>query len=308
MAAIVKPPSISWFQIFKRTWKEADRDDILGRAAELSYYFFLSLFPLMICIIAFLGIFSSSGQHIHQELLVYIGKVLPGSASELLNKTLTEVSRSHSGSRVSLGLLFSLWSASAGMSAMMNALNAAYEVQERRGFVRKNAIAIGLTIATGIVMVAAVAIVVAGGATTRAFTEGLILVAVRVVEWPVAIALVLLGFAIIYFFAPDVDNQKWHWVTPGAVFGLVLWLLASVALKIYLHFFDRFSSTYGSLGAVIILLLWFYLTGISVLMGAEINTVIEDAAAKEGVPDAKEKGEKAPGYADPRRAEARGQS
>ncbi len=308
MAAIVKPPSITWFQIFKRTWKEADRDDILGRAAELSYYFFLSLFPLMICIIAFLGIFSSGGQHIHQELLVYLGKVLPGSASELVNKTLTEVSRSHSGSRVSLGLLFSLWSASAGMSAMMNALNAAYEVQERRGFLQKNVTAIGLTIATGVLMVAAVAIVVAGGASTQAFVQGLILLLLRIVEWPVAIALVLLGFAIIYFFAPDVDNQKWHWVTPGAVCGLMLWLLASLALKIYLHFFDRFSSTYGSLGAVIILLLWFYLTGISILMGAEINTVIEDAAAKEGVPDAKEKGEKAPGYADPRRTEARGQS
>ena len=121
---------------------------------------------------------------------------------------------------------------------------------------------------------------------------------IKIAQWPVAIALVLLGFALVYFFAPDVKEQKWHWITPGAIIGVALWLAASFALKIYLHFFDRYSATYGSLGAVIVLLLWFYVLGASLLFGAEINSVIEDAAAAEGHPDAKFKGEKAPAVPD----------
>jgi membrane protein len=294
MTAIVKPASISWFQVFKRTWTEATKDDVLGRSAELSYYFFLSLFPLLICVLAFLGIFSETGEHVRHELSVFLGRMLPGSASELVWNTLAVVSKSQNESRASLGLLLSLWSASAGMSAVMNTLNAAYEVQETRSFMRRNAIAIGLTIIAGALMVAAVGIVVIGVPSAEVFARGVLVVLLKIVEWPVATLLVLLGFAIIYFAGPDVKYQKWHWVTPGAIIGLILWLVASIGLKAYLHFFNSFNTMYGPLGAVIILLLWFYLTGISVLLGAEINTVIENAAAEEGVPDAKLKGEKVP--------------
>jgi membrane protein len=144
-----------------------------------------------------------------------------------------------------------------------------------------------------------VAIVLAGGPTAEAFSGGIAKMAIKILQWPVAIALVLLGFALVYFFAPDVKEQKWHWITPGAISGVALWLAVSFVLKIYLHFFDRYSATYGSLGAVIVLLLWFYVSGASLLFGAEINSVIEDAAAAEGEPEAKQKGEKAPNMPDP---------
>jgi membrane protein len=181
------------------------------------------------------------------------------------------------------------------MSAIMDTLNAEYEVHETRPFLRRNAIAIGLTMLSALLLLAAVAIVLAGGSSARAFSHGLVASLLKIAQWPVALALVLIVFALIYFFAPDVQDQKWHWVTPGAVVGLALWLAASLALKIYLHFFNSYSATYGSLGAVIILLLWFYVTGAAVLLGAEINSVLEDAAAESGEPDAKLKGEKAPG-------------
>ena len=195
---------------------------------------------------------------------------------------------------MSFGIIFSLWSASAGMSAIMDTLNAECEVSESRSFIRRSATAVGLSIACAMLMVCAVTIVLAGGSPAQAFSFETSSVLLRVAMWPIALALVLLAFTIIYYFAPDVKNQKWHWITPGAVVGLTLWLVVSLALKLYLHYFDRYSATYGSLGAVIVLLLWFYFTGASVLMGAEINSVLENAAADAGEPDVKHEGEKVP--------------
>jgi membrane protein len=291
MPPITKPAGVSWKEIVRRTFKEAREDDVLGRSAQLSYYFFLALFPMLISIISVMSVFGHADS-MRQALLGFIAAVLPGSASKLIQKTLTEVIQGAGGLKMSFGIIFSLWSASAGMSAIMDTLNAEYEVSESRSFLRRNATAIGLSIACAVLMVCAVTIVLTGGSTAQAFSVSTSSVLLRIVLWPIALALVLLGFALIYFFAPDVKDQKWHWVTPGALVGLALWLAVSLALKAYLHFFDRYSATYGSLGAVIVLLLWFYLAGASVLMGAEINSVLENAAAEAGEPDAKREGEK----------------
>ena len=297
MPALVKPPSISWAEVFKRTWREAGKDDVFGRSAQLAYYFFLALFPLLICVVTVLGVLAGKDAHVQDAVLNFLA-ILPGSAFTLIQKTLTEVDQAHATSKLSVGLIFSLWSASAGMSGMMDTLNAAYKVHERRSFIKRNAVALGLTLAVAILLIAAVAIVLAGGPTAEAFSGGIVKMVIKIAQWPVAIALVLLGFALVYFFAPDVKEQKWYWITPGAIIGVALWLAVSFALKIYLHFFDRYSAAYGSLGAVIILLLWFYVSGASLLFGAEINSVIEDAPAAEGAPDAKLRGGKAPAVPD----------
>jgi membrane protein len=290
--AIAKPQGISRKEVLRRSLKEAGRDDLLGRSAQLSYYFFLALFPMLISIIAVMSLFGHA-DYMRQTLLGFLAGILPGSASELIQKTLIEVIQGAGGLKMSLGIVFSLWSASAGMSAIMDTLNAEYEVSEGRSFIRRSATAVGLSIACAILIVCAVTIVLAGGSTPQAFSFGTSLV-LRIALWPIALALVLLAFALIYYFAPDVKDQKWHWVTPGALVGLVLWLVVSFALKLYLHYFDRYSATYGSLGAVIVLLLWFYLSGASILMGAEINSVLENAAADAGEPDAKHEGQKSP--------------
>jgi membrane protein len=147
----------------------------------------------------------------------------------------------------------------------MDALNGENRVLETRGFIRKKAIALALTVVTGVLVVAAVALVVAGGSMAEDFGHSAILtLLLRIVAWPIDIGLVLVAFALMYFFAPNVKGQRWHWVTPGVITSLVLWPVVSIGLKIYKQFFDRYSETYGSLGAVIALLLWFYLTGAAI--------------------------------------------
>jgi membrane protein len=287
-------PEISWLQILRRTWKEAGDDDVLGRSAQLSYYFFLALFPGLICVLNLIQAIAGSSDSIRTELMQFLSNALPPSAADLIQKTLTEVSHSGRASKISFSIIFSIWTASAGMSAIMDTLNAEHEVTESRGFIRKNLTAIGLTAVCAVLLLSALTIVLGGGSTVAELSSGMGKLALKIVQWPLALALVLLMLALIYFFAPDVKDQKWHWITPGAAAALSLWLIASFGLKIYLHFFNSYDATYGSLGAVIILLLWFYLTGAAVLFGAEINSVLEDAAAEQGDPEAKAKGQKVP--------------
>jgi membrane protein len=116
----------------------------------------------------------------------------------------------------------------------------------------------------------------------------------QIIQWPLVFVFILISLSLIYYFAPDLKDQNWKWVTPGALLGMALWLLVSFGFRTYLRFFNTYSTTYGSLGAVIILMLWFYLTGMAILIGGEINSIVEAAAAKKGAPDAKEQGEKSP--------------
>jgi membrane protein len=160
-------------------------------------------------------------------------------------------------------------------------------------------VAVGLTAGLSILVIAALVLVMGGGriADYLATIYGLgafFTVSWKVLQWPIALAFMLTAFAMIYFFAPDLRDQDWKWITPGSVIGVVLWLAVSFAFKGYLHFFDSYSKTYGSLGAVIVLMLWLYLTGFAVLIGGEVNSEIENAAAQKGAPDAKAKGAKSP--------------
>ncbi|HJS24708.1 MAG TPA: YihY/virulence factor BrkB family protein, partial [Pyrinomonadaceae bacterium] len=159
--------------------------------------------------------------------------------------------------------------------------------------------AIGLTVALSILIILALVLIVAGGHIGEGLASAYGLgpafqVAWKIIQWPVVLGCMIFAFALIYFLAPDFREQSWQWLTPGAALGVALWLLVSIAFRVYLSFFDSYSATYGSLGAVIILMLWLYFTGTAVLIGGEVNSEIEHAAAKQGEPDAKEKGEKAP--------------
>jgi membrane protein len=160
-------------------------------------------------------------------------------------------------------------------------------------------VSIGLTIALSVLIITALGLVVGGGRIAdwlvHAYSLGsMFAVTWKVVQWPVVLAFMVLAFALIYYFAPDVREQSWQWLTPGAALGVVIWLLVSLGFRLYLHFFNSYSKTYGSLGAVIILMLWLYFTAAAILIGGEVNAEIEHAAAEQGAPDAKEKGEKAP--------------
>ena len=304
---------LRWGDLAKRVYAETTDDDVLGRAAQLSYYFLLALFPALLFMTSLLGYFAGEDLELRSSLFKYLSAVLPGDASKLVADTVNDVTQSSGGGKLSFGILATLWAASNGMGAISESLNAAYDLKETRSWWKVRLIAVGLTLALSFLIISSLVLVLYGHdlADTVAGKFGLsaaFALTWKVIQWPIVLGFVLLAFALIYYFAPDSRDQDWKWITPGAIIGVALWLLISFAFKTYLEFFNSYSATYGSLGAVIILMLWFYFTGIAILVGGEMNSEIENEMAKQGAPDAKEKGEKAPGAGKDSGAKSKGSS
>lgn len=299
MASMWKLGNLTWKALAKRVWHEMNEDDVFGRAAQLSYFFLLALFPLLLFLMTLLGLFAEAGSELRQSLLGYLGQVMPGSATELVQKTLEEVSSQAGGGKLSFGVLAALWAASNGMGAISETLNIAYNVKESRPWWKVRLISVALTITLAILIISALTLTLYGHriADSIAASYGLseaFTLTWKIAQWPLILLFILVSFNLIYFFGPDLKDQSWRWVTPGAAIALILWLIVSFAFRLYLYFFNSYSATYGSLGALIIMMLWFYLTGLAILIGGEINSEIENAAAEAGAPDAKERGEKEP--------------
>ncbi len=269
---------VSPTEVAKRTWAEIRADDVFGRAAQLAYYFFLALFPFLIFVIASLSVFGYADRG-RAVMFQVVSRLLPGPASQLISSTFEAILRSGGPLKMSFGIVFSVWSASMGMSALLDTLNAIYRVKEKRSLVKQYAIAIGLTVGLGILIVFTVLIVVFGNDLVEGVSHGgLLSIVWNVARWPLGIAVLLFAFAITYYFAPDVANRKWHWVTPGAIAGTVLLTLVSIGLRIYLRYAGTSPDEYGPLGAVIVLLLAFYLCGIALLSGGALNGVLDGIA------------------------------
>ncbi|MGH9517671.1 MAG: YihY/virulence factor BrkB family protein [Terriglobales bacterium] len=284
-------------QLLKRIYAGIDQDNLIGRAAELAFNFVLALFPLFIFLFSLLGVFASRGTALRQNLFSYVYQVLPPDAAHVIANTLHEVMLNASNGKLTFGIVLTIWFASGGMSSMFSALNGVYEVKESRSFIKVRAISFALTIAISVLIILALIVVLSGGylADKAGAYFGLRDAAVetwKILQWPVAVAFVTLAFSTIYYFAPDLEEQHWYWITPGSIFGVLLWIAASFGFRAYLHFFNTYSRTYGSLGAVMILLMWLYVTGFAFLLGGEINAQIEHAAARRGHPEAKAPGQK----------------
>jgi len=299
MESLWKLGGLSWLNLGKRVWAEINKDDVWGRAAQLAYYFLLALFPLLIFLTATLGLMLGSGEGLRDSMFNYLSQVMPGSAFDLVKTTMNEIAASSNAGKLSFGLLATLWAASNGMGAITQALNAAYDLKESRPWWRQRLVAIALTIGLSVLVIGALLLILWGGKLADFLAAhyglgGVFTTGWKTLQWPLAFAFMVTSFALIYYFAPDVKEQKWMWLTPGSAIGVVLWLLVSFAFKLYLHYFNSYNATYGSLGAVIILMLWLYFTGLAILIGSEINSEIENAAAEAGAPDAKARGEKSP--------------
>ncbi|MEO8433420.1 MAG: YihY/virulence factor BrkB family protein [Pyrinomonadaceae bacterium] len=276
---------LKWKTLAQRAWTKINQDDVLGRSAQLSYYFLLALFPLLLFLMTLLGYFAEAGSQLRNSLLRYLSTVMPYSALQLVQTTLDEVSKARGGGKLSFGILAALWAASNGMGAISETLNIAYDVKETRSWWKVRLISVGLTVGLALLIISALVIVLLGGriADSVAAASGfgaVFIITWKILQWPIALAFLFTTFALIYYFAPNLPNPKWQWITPGSLAAVVLWLLVSLGLRAYLHFFDSYSATYGSLGALIILMLWFYLTGAAILIGGEINSEIEHAARR----------------------------
>jgi membrane protein len=263
--------------------------DLLGWAAQLAFFFLLSLFPLLLFLMLLLGYLTGDRAQLRDQLLFYLSSLAPVSASQLIATTIEETSFAKGGGKLTVGLLAALWAASGGMRAMSKALNVAYGVRENRSWWHERLLALGLTLALGALIVVALTLLLYGSdiaeqiAAAFGLDEAFTLLW-KLVQYPVAVLFVLLAFNAIYHFAPNIKGKRWKWLTPGALIGVALWLIVSIAFRQYLRQFSLIKTTYGSFGAVIALMLWCYLTGIVILIGGAVNAVInsarQDVAAK----------------------------
>lgn len=279
-------------ELAKRVWNRSNEDDIFGRSAELAYYFFLALFPALILATATLGLVVRPGNHLHDSLLDYVAVTVPVPVYHLVEKTIDEAALATSGTKLIFGLLGALWSATYGMAAAEDTLNVVFQVKERRPYWKKRLIALVLTVVSSLLALIALLVVLCGDKLASLAGSLLNLApgavsAIKLVQLPIPFFFLSLVFAVTYDFAPDLRERRWEWLTPGSLIGIVLWVLASVGLRMYLEYFNNYSKTYGSMGAVIILLTWFYVSGMVLLLGAEINAVIQHAAVQ-ALPNASE--------------------
>jgi membrane protein len=282
---------LTWTQLVKQTAGEINKDDVLGLAAQLAYYFLLALVPAIVCVLAFTSFLPPDSL---QNLIASLSGFVPPDVVQILRDQLLSLSEGGHSGIFTFGLLVALWSSSAAMVGIISALNTAYDIEEARPWWKVRLTAILLTLGVAVFVVMAFALVMIGPSfidriasmvglgPAFAFTWNLL-------RWPIALALVALCIGLVYYFAPDAE-QDWEWITPGAVLATVLWLIASLGFKFYVSNFADYNESYGSLGGVIILMLWFYISALAVLTGAEMNAEIEHAS-----PHGKDPGEKVPG-------------
>ena len=260
-------------------------DDLLGRASELAFNFLLALFPLLLFILALFGLFASHSYQLQNTLLYYFSHFLPPLAFRLLKGSMIELAGNATGGKLTVGIVLALWFASSGMTSMISTLNATYRARESRSWFKIRILALGLTLAISALLLVSLLIVLVGGRfvdwigaelhltfVVTAFWKGL--------QWAAALLFVALSFSLIYYCGPSMGKRHWHWNTPGSVVGGFLWFAVSAAFRGYLHFFNTYTATYGSLGAVMVLLVWLYVTGFAFLVGGKINAEIDQAAVR----------------------------
>jgi membrane protein len=291
MLARLRVP-LSWREILRRTFDEAFfKDNCLGMSAQLAYYFFFALFPALLVVLALASQFSTDPEFIDNMFLL-LGGFVPPEGLRIITEQLVKI-RENQGGLLTIGMLTAIWSSSAAMTAIIDTLNTAYDVTEGRPWWKVRLTAIGLTVAVAIFIVVSFVLVLGGPTFAERLTDWYGLGAWfewgwKVLQWPIVFALVSVGVALVYYFAPDVE-QDWIWLTPGSIVATLMWLGASLGFKFYVKELGSYE-TYGVVGGVMVLMLWFYISGLVILIGAEMNAEIEHAS-----PYGKDAGEKVPG-------------
>lgn len=276
-------PRSGWRDIALRIKDEVSKDNIDVVAAGVALYALLALFPALIALISLYGWFADPTQ-VEQQITSFTG-VLPQNVQSLLTTQMQDIAsgaESTLGFGAMAGFLFTLWSASKGMKALFTALNIVYDEEEKRGFITLNALAIVLTLGAlvfGIVALALIAVLPA--LLGQLGLEAIARVAVSLVRWPLLAAAVVVALAVLYRYGPSRDKPQWTWVSWGAVVATVLWLITSILFSVYVANFGSYNETYGSLGVVVVFLMWLYLSAYIVLIGAELNAEMEHQTTRD---------------------------
>jgi membrane protein len=271
-------------ELVRSVLRDAQDNEVFRRASGLAFDFLLALFPLLFILLAVFGLFTSHSLQLRTSLLAYFADLLPAPAFQLLNSTTQELAANTNREKLTIGVLAGLWLVSGGVASIIASLNAAFRIKESRSWFKVRAIALGLTLVISILILTALCIVIVGGDLVDWLGSELHLTSAMValwkaLQWPTAMLFVMLSDALIYIVGPNLRDKRWHWITPGSVFGALSWVAASAGFRIYLRYVNNYSVIFGSLGAMVILMIWLYVTGLAFLIGGEINANIERAAS-----------------------------
>ncbi len=267
---------------FLRLYTKAfDEEDLMSNAAQVAFYFAFALFPLLLFLLTLFGFVLESADDLRAEMFFYLRQVMPGSAFELVQNTLQEVTESSSGGKLTFGILAALWAASAGVDSTRTVLNGVYNLSETRAWWKTKLTSLAMTLGLGILVTVALGIVFYGGKFVTLILNTINLpiqspAVLGVLQWIIVLTVLISIFALLYNFLPNHKTFKWVWVSPGAIISIALWLLLSYSFSLYLEYFNTYAKTYGSLGAMIILMLWLYLTALVILIGGAINAVLQE--------------------------------
>jgi len=292
-ASVSEQTSTTLFATIKRTAKEFREDNLTDWAAALTYYGLLSLFPALIAMVAVLGIFGDPVSTT-QTVTEIVTKIGPDSAAETFSDPIKQITSNRSGSGLALilGVAVSLWSASGYVGAFMRASNVIFETEEGRPFWKLRPLQVLVTL-TMILLLAAVALgLVLTGPVVEAVAEplgiGSTTIAIwNLAKWPVLAAVFVTMIGVLYYASPNAKIRGFRWVTPGSVVALVVWIVASGAFALYVSQFSSYNKTYGALGGLIVLLIWFWITNLAILFGHQLNAELERSMEiDEGVPSA----------------------
>jgi membrane protein len=270
-------PAKGWKDVLMRVKDQVGENHLSIIAAGVAFYLLLSLVPALAALVAIYGVFADPSDITRQ--VDSLGRVLPDEALQLIEEQLerlTSASTRALGVGAVAGVAVALWSATKGTKALIDSVNIAYEERETRGFVRLNLIALGLTLALIAFVVVALALVAVVPLVLGPLGLGANLAwALSLLRWPLLLVFLMAALAVLYRFAPDRDEPRWRWVSPGAIGASVLFLVGSVAFSIYVSKSDTYDATYGSLGAIAITMMWLFVAAFSVLLGAQLNAETE---------------------------------
>jgi membrane protein len=282
------------FDFVKRVFAQAGKDHLSAFAGNLAYHGLLAIFPFLLFVVSILGIVGAD--QLLTDGLERISYAIPAEAQSLISDQINRITADDAKGAFTIGAIVSalvaLWGVSGAMRSTMEAMNVMYNVEEKRGFVKKYAVSIGLALLTAVLFLSALTLVVAGTDIARVIAGYVgplgdaFVWTWAIVQWPVLLGLVLLAFALIYYFSPNVD-QDFRWISPGSIATALLWVVFSLAFALYVNNFGSYNATYGSIAGLIVLILYMYYSSFLLLFGAEINQVIEDAH-----PEGKDKGER----------------
>ena len=279
MTAIAK---FNWRTFFVRLYDRAFDADIVDRSAQVAFYFSFAIFPLIYFLVSLFGLILVSSDGLKTELFDNLHRLMPVAVFDLVRKTIDEIIANSSSGKATLGLVITLWSASAGVDAIRNAMNAVYGLKETRPWWRTKLQSVALTFVVTTLATFALAIVFYGWRLVQYILAGiglevtspLILVTI---QWISILIVSLFACEIIYNLLPDFKKFRWKWITPGTMVAILLWILFTGAFRLYVGYFNSYNKAYGSLGAVIIMMLWLYLTALALMIGGAINSVLHES-------------------------------